>query len=398
MRNLRKIAVSCAACLALSNFNMSYFAINVSAEVNEQVEIPPTPLIDDQGIPYYSYNGMLFRLVEKQRTDLNEEAWSWKIIGVEEGIPDNLIIPDKIGDYPVTEIAHDAFSECNVIKSVIIPSSISGVSYSAFENCLSLEKVVINGGEWIDAHAFYDCKSLKQIEIPVSIQEIDEFAFYNTPWLAEKQAENPCVVVNHILIDGSACSGVVQISNDVLSIAPYAFEENESISEVVLSEGVISIGDSAFAFEDEKCNLIRITIPRSVTKIVYTAFSGCKGMIIRGYRTSYAETFANEHGFQFEDIESIGTQIITEPVEKEQESGDFDGDGEIGVADAQNVLSVYTKTLSGGQSALTDAQRKACDVNGDGAVDVADAQLILQYYVKNTLSHTPTDWSELIPK
>ena len=80
------------------------------------------------------------------------------------------------------------------------------------------------------------------------------------------------------------------------------------------------------------------------------------------------------------------------------ESGDFDGDGEIGVADAQNVLSVYTKTLSGGQSALTDAQRKACDVNGDGAVDVADAQLILQYYVKNTLSHTPTDWSELIPK
>lgn len=38
------------------------------------------------------------------------------------------------------------------------------------------------------------------------------------------------------------------------------------------------------------------------------------------------------------------------------------------------------------------------DVNEDGIISVDDAQLILLYYVKNTLSHTPTTWDEIVRK
>ena len=81
-----------------------------------------------------------------------------------------------------------------------------------------------------------------------------------------------------------------------------------------------------------------------------------------------------------------------------QETGDFDGDGIIGIEDAQNILNVYTKTLAGSEVELTDGQKKSCDINSDGTVDVADAQLVLNYYVKNTLSNTPTTWEQLLGK
>ncbi len=78
------------------------------------------------------------------------------------------------------------------------------------------------------------------------------------------------------------------------------------------------------------------------------------------------------------------------------ESGDFDGDGEIGAEDAQNVLTLYAESVAGNEPRLTDAQKKAADVNGDGTIDVADAQLILLYYVQNTVTGIPTDWKDLI--
>lgn len=80
------------------------------------------------------------------------------------------------------------------------------------------------------------------------------------------------------------------------------------------------------------------------------------------------------------------------------QTGDFDGDGEIGAEDAQNVLTLYAESVAGSEPRLTAAQKKAADVNGDGAVDVEDAQLILLYYVQNTVTGIPTDWSELIAK
>lgn len=78
------------------------------------------------------------------------------------------------------------------------------------------------------------------------------------------------------------------------------------------------------------------------------------------------------------------------------ESGDLDGDGEIGAEDAQNVLTLYAESVAGNEPRLTDAQKKAADVNGDGTIDVADAQLILLYYVQNTVTGIPTDWKDLI--
>lgn len=97
---------------------------------------------------------------------------------------------------------------------------------------------------------------------------------------------------------------------------------------------------------------------------------------------------------------SVGDQteeIIAHVIEAfERETGDWDHDGKISNADAQSVLNVYVKSLTGNTAAMNSEQKKAADVNRDGAIDSADAQLILQYYVKNTLAGILSDWDALL--
>ena len=61
---------------------------------------------------------------------------------------------------------------------------------------------------------------------------------------------------------------------DFVNGTPHPFYGNKNIKEVVISNGVTSIGDSAF----QECSLTGITIPSSVTSIGKCVFQSCKGL------------------------------------------------------------------------------------------------------------------------
>ena len=65
--------------------------------------------------------------------------------------------------------------------------------------------------------------------------------------------------------------------------------------------------------------------------------------------------------------------------EPEQAIGDIDGSGSVNASDAANVLIAAAKIGAGGDSGLTEAQKKAADVNGDGSINATDAAIVLQY-------------------
>ena len=54
----------------------------------------------------------------------------------------NVVIPDKIFGYTVTEIAPNAFNESTQIETVRIPDTIIKIGENAFVNCSSLTTVV----------------------------------------------------------------------------------------------------------------------------------------------------------------------------------------------------------------------------------------------------------------
>ena len=193
-----------------------------------------------------------------------------------DGSATEVTIPSTINGNPVTAIGSNAFSNKTTITSVTIPGSVTTIGVGAFYGCEGLASITIpNSVTTIGASAFDICKRLTSITIPNSVAFIGEYAFRKTPWLGAKQVENPLVVVNNILIDGSTATGEVSITEDITSIGDYAFASSK-IKSITIPGSVTYIGTCAFY----NCSsLTRITIPNSVTSIRYATFQSCESLI-----------------------------------------------------------------------------------------------------------------------
>jgi hypothetical protein len=97
-----------------------------------------------------------------------------------------LIIPDTYDGLPVTEISAGAFHQGHLkdITAVYIPSGITAIGESAFENCTNLTSVIFESGSQlmtIGVNAFANCINLTDIILPESVISIGENAFLNVP-------------------------------------------------------------------------------------------------------------------------------------------------------------------------------------------------------------------------
>ena len=83
------------------------------------------------------------------------------------------------------------------------------------------------------------------------------------------------LIVNGVLTEYNGEGGEVVVPDGVTSIGDYAFWHCSNLKSVRLPDSVISIGDCAF----ESCdNLTSITMPNSITSIGYDAFAYCNSL------------------------------------------------------------------------------------------------------------------------
>ena len=131
-------------------------------------------------------------------------------------------------------------------EAVVIPKSVvsKGVTYS-----------VTSIGE----RAFSSCNNLTSITIPSSMTDIGEYAFQNCSSLTS--------------VNISDLEAWCKISFQFSPSSPYhLFLNGDEIKDLVIPNSVISIGDGAF---NRCCGLTSITIPNSVTYIDEHAFMYC---------------------------------------------------------------------------------------------------------------------------
>ena len=128
----------------------------------------------------YNRNGICsdcgYEEIEWVYTVSNSKATITGFIGTLKG---NVIVPKKLGGYPVTNIKSNVFSNCTTITSITIPDSVATIEDYAFSNCTSLTSIIIPTVSEIGYGAFYNCTSLKSIEIGAYLWFIDDYAFYN---------------------------------------------------------------------------------------------------------------------------------------------------------------------------------------------------------------------------
>ena len=306
-----------------ANGNVGYYALYIYTSLDEESKIT----IDENGFMYLC--------------DESNEYYLMGYIGNEE----NIVLPSDYKDNKY-HIYSNAFKGSS-IKSIVISEGVLSIGEYAFCNCNELKTVIFeaeNQLESIGENAFENCGSLTAITIPSSVTSIGESAFYNCCKLYEVynlsslnieigSEDNGYIgyyamYIYTSLEDESKIAtdenGFMYIcaQNNEYYLLGYTKDNNElvlpdnlngkkyhinysafkgsSITSVVISEGVLSIGGSAFydcsklktvIFEEGSqldfigasafgnCeSLIDITIPSSVTSIGEYAFKHCESL------------------------------------------------------------------------------------------------------------------------
>ena len=146
-------------------------------------------------------------------------------------------IPVSHNGMPVTSVGNHAFGGRASITSVTIPDSVTSIGERAFNGCSSLTSATIGSGiTSIAASIFSGCDSLTDIYIT----------------------------------DIASWCGIE--FGDALSDGARLYLNNELVTDLVIPDGVTSIGDYAFA---GFTSITSVTIPDSVTSIGRSTFSNC---------------------------------------------------------------------------------------------------------------------------
>lgn len=233
----------------------------------------------------------------------NEELFDYELLNGEATITDcdtsasgDIVIPSKLGGYPVTSIGEFAFYNCRELTSITIPDSVKTIESDAFMYCSSLTSITIpNSVISIGEEAFRDCESLTSIELPVGITSIEDFTFYYCENLTNikipesvtsigEYAFSRCSSLSSITLPKKLTSiGVrafedceslmnIEIPEGLTSICKYTFYNCSKLTSIKIPEGVTNIGIEAFS----RCyDLASVTIPKSLKEIEYEAFFGC---------------------------------------------------------------------------------------------------------------------------
>lgn len=231
-------------------------------------------------------------------------------------------------------------------------TGLTTIENSAFEGCSSLEDVNIpNGVTTIGEEAFYNCTNLGTITIPSTVTSIGDYAIENCEKLTK---------VN--ISDVAAWCGIEFGSwANPLEYAHCLFLNGEEVTNLVIPEGVTSIGHGAF----KRCSgLVSISIPNSVTSIGNNAFWGCNGLIsIYSY---IDELFEISMVFDIPTLYNQTTLYVP-----------------IGKVDAYRNTNQWRNF----KYIVEMVPFKLGDANGDGEVDQKDIEAIADYIVTGNIEN-----------
>ncbi len=197
------------------------------------------------------------------------------------------VIPDTIEGVTVKTVGIRAFGNCDNLRSVELPASVTVIESFGFSDCYSLISVKMPENlEKIESWAFRDCGNLSSIEIPDKTRKIGEEAFQNCAGL--DSIEIPASVIS---IGNSAfgyCSGLRSIKVDKNNTA-YSSEDGVLFDKEKTTLLCYPIGKKQTVYE----------IPEGVTKIEDTAFSTCTSL--RGVGIPKSVTGIDDYAFHMCD-------------------------------------------------------------------------------------------------
>ena len=252
----------------------------------------------------------------------------------------DVTVPSTLGGCPVTAIGDEAFKNNKNITSVTIPEGVMTIGENAFYGCENLETVILPSTlEVVGGGAFINCSKINRVDV-ADIAKWCAVKFYDN-------TSNPFTLGNNfnkLYVDGQKISDLV-IPEGVTSIGSMAFFGCMGLKSVTLPSTLNSIENFAFSY----CTGIKsITIPDGVTTIGINAFSNCAGL--QSITIPAGVTSIRQGAFlgctSLSDIYFMGTLAQWTAVSKGK---DWNEDCPCG----DNVHIAYTYTVDDGKATLT---------------------------------------------
>ncbi len=244
--------------------------------------------------------------------ELNSDKKSYSVIGIGECKEEWVIVPKEYNKLPIISISDSAFKDCVNITRITLQDSIIEIGKGAFSGCtslkqitvpfvgnenletktshfgyifgadtfhlnasyipVSLEKVVIIGGDFIASNAFRDCAGITNITIPASVKHIGSEAFSGCGAVIE---DNGVIYVDKWAVDCGTSVTDVTLRDDTVGIANSAFADCTELSSISIPDTVSYIGASAFYC----CGKLKnINIGVNISSIGSQAFYGCASL------------------------------------------------------------------------------------------------------------------------
>ena len=345
------------------------------------------------------------------------------------GFLDNTAISSVTIPETVTKIGSSAFEFCKELKEIEIPSSVTEISSFAFSYSGLTKFTVPDSVTKIESYAFSGCNDLETLNYTDSVTFAGQNIVKNTAWIKNKKAEDPIVMINNLVIDGTACKGDVTLPDNAEIVCGIAFRNNKEMTSVTIPASVKQIdycsfemctGLQSITFLNPECKIYSskdvITNYRDEEKKENT-FTGT----IYGYEGSTAQKAAERFGYNFAVIGSSApttsttsttsttttatvtttstTSESTTTTSKTTSSttsstttpsgstepvtaipGDVDKNGIITATDASAILVLYAELSANTDLKPTEEQFITCDVDKNKTIGAIDASLVLSFY------------------
>ena len=142
----------------------------------------------------------------------------------------------------VTTIEIQAFRECEMLTSIIMPETINKIGDSSFLNCSSLTSINLPDGiTSIGYESFAGCSSLENIHIPGSLTQIGRLAFASCA-IKEVHLHTNITSWGASIFQGCKNMEHATLPDNITILPEGLFESCSSLKEINLPESITTIG------------------------------------------------------------------------------------------------------------------------------------------------------------
>jgi len=245
-----------AACLA-AGLTAMVCAMNCAALEENEIVLPGSETEDYETYESGDYVYSIYQ-------DAEDETKQAACIEAYNGSEAELVIPSELDGLPVVLLGDYAFVSNHSLVSVTIPASVMGFGNFTFANCTNIEAFLVEeGSEYWESRdgVLYTADGSALMRYPIALKP------------SEVVIEEGVVGIGNVAFASCYTMTSVTFPDSLEYIGYSAFSDCTSLTEITIPAGVTEIPEYGF---NSCSNLTKVTLHDDITSIGAAAFAGTK--------------------------------------------------------------------------------------------------------------------------